>query len=283
MSNISSIEQNFINYVDTIILNHKLSHSYLIEVNNYDDDLSYIYSFIKMIFNDCAYDDLNKNHYPINDLIDSGSYPDLYVIEPDGNNIKKSQLIDLQKEFNNKSLLNSKRIYLIKNSEKLNSASANTILKFLEEPEDDIIAILLTDNRYHVIDTILSRCQILTLKKNYIKIDYDDSILDLLNCFIDPNDLFIRYQFIMDNLFVDKTVAIEKLQFIENIFISYLNDIYCKEKSLDDYYVTILRKIPVNIILSYLSIIEEEIPKLEFNLNFKLWVDSLFSKLIIGG
>ena len=57
-------------------------------------------------------------------------------------------------------------IYIIKNCEKLNSSSANCILKFLEEPEDDIIAILLTDNINMVLPTIKSRCQILNFKNN---------------------------------------------------------------------------------------------------------------------
>ena len=35
--------------------------------------------------------------------------------------------------------------------------------------------------------------------------------------------------------------------------------------------------------LNYLSIIEEELPKLDFNVNYKLWIDSLFSKFILGG
>ena len=35
-------------------------------------------------------------------------------------------------------------------------------------------------------------------------------------------------------------------------------------------------------IIKYISIIEEEIPKLEFNVNFKLWLDSFFSKLVGG-
>ena len=51
-----------------------------------------------------------------------------------------------------------------KEADKLNMSSANTILKFLEEPEDDIVAILVANNRYAVIETILSRCQVLSLK-----------------------------------------------------------------------------------------------------------------------
>ena len=35
-------------------------------------------------------------------------------------------------------------------------------------------------------------------------------------------------------------------------------------------------------LLSIISIIEEEIPKLDYNVNYKLWIDSFFSKLIGG-
>src|SRR5699024_11491002 len=42
--------------------------------------------------------------------------------------------------------------------------SANRILKYLEEPDQDTTAILLTDNGYGLLNTIKSRCQIIDLK-----------------------------------------------------------------------------------------------------------------------
>lgn len=39
-------------------------------------------------------------------------------------------------------------------------------MKFLEEPEDNIIAILMTDNIHQLLDTIISRCQIISFAKN---------------------------------------------------------------------------------------------------------------------
>ena len=48
----------------------------------------------------------------------------------------------------------------------MNSAAANSILKFLEEPQDNIIAILLTTNIDKVMPTIKSRCQIISLFNN---------------------------------------------------------------------------------------------------------------------
>ena len=55
----------------------------------------------------------NSNDAAVNDMIDSGNYPDLKIIEPDGNSIKKSQLIKLQEDFRNKSFLNNRMIYII--------------------------------------------------------------------------------------------------------------------------------------------------------------------------
>ena len=52
-----------------------------------------------------------------------------------------------------------KKIYWIKDIEKMTEQAANSLLKFLEEPEDDIIAILSCKNISAVLPTIISRCQ----------------------------------------------------------------------------------------------------------------------------
>jgi DNA polymerase III gamma/tau subunit len=191
-------------------------------------------------------------------------------------------LLDLQKEFNNKSLYDTKRVYIIKNAEKLNSASANTILKFLEEPENDIIALLLTDNRYHVIDTIISRCQILTLKEDIFVFDDNEDIINLLECIIKPRDFFIRYNYFINNVILDKDSAFNKFSTIENLLTQYLNHYYCTNEINNDI-SNILDKVDKNRILNTISILEDSLKKLEFNVNYKLWIDSLISRLVLGG
>ena len=47
-------------------------------------------------------------------------------------------------------------------------------------------------------------------------------------------------------------------------------------------YQSIFKDMDHNKIISILSIMEEEIPKLNFNVNVKLWLDSFFSRLIGG-
>lgn len=280
MDNISVVKKNYIDYINKIIKNNKVSHAYLIELNNYEDDMKYIFDFIKMIICNIEYSDLDKENNIIR-LIDDNNYPDIKIIEPDGATIKKGQMIDLQKDYSNKSLLDGKRIYVVKEADKLNPASANTILKFLEEPEEDIIAILLTQNRYKILETILSRCQILTIKENSMPIIEDD-LYDLLKCVINPNDFYIKYLSIVNDIIQDKDIAKEKLEKIESIIILYLENKY-NNKEIDDKLIKLFKDIDSNKLLNILKIIEDEIKRLEFNVNYKLWLDALFSRLTIGG
>lgn len=283
MAEESIVKRKFIDYIDKIIDNGRISHAYLFEVDNYEEDLNYIYSFIKMILCKCSYDELKNNDNKIINLIDSNNYPDLFVIRPDGSSIKKGQLIDLQKEYSNKSLLDNKRIYIIEECEKMNQSSANTILKFLEEPEDDVVAILIADNRYHVIDTIISRCQIISLKENFVCSDYSDEFIDLFECILKPKDFYIKYNNFIKNIIPEKSILIEYLNTISDIFISYLNYKHGVIDSFSEDLKIILDKYDDNYLINIISVIEDEIQKLNFNVNYKLWLDAFFAKLIIGG
>ena len=80
-----------------------------------------------------------------------------------------------------------KRIYIIRDCEKMRIEAANSMLKFLEEPEENIIAILVTKNIYQLLTTIVSRCQIISLKKNKEKETIDEEVkekLEYVNNFI---------------------------------------------------------------------------------------------------
>ena len=152
--------------------NNKLSHAYLFDSNGNPDVINIIYSFVKMIISlDLPTDELDT----VCKRIDEGNYLDVKVIEPDGLWIKKDKIIDLQNEFSKKSVEGNKKIYIIKSADKMNVQTANSILKFLEEPVDDIIAILVVDNINLMLPTIISRCQVIKLnRKKY----FDNSILN---------------------------------------------------------------------------------------------------------
>lgn len=275
----SSYNLNFLSIVDKIVSSNRISHAYIIQLKNYGDDFVLVKSFVKAIL--CKEKRKVSELFDcklcnICNLIDNDNYPDLCVIEPEGKEIKKSQLVGLQKEFNNKSLLDNKRIYILKEADKLNESAANTILKFLEEPSDDIVAILVTTNRYKMLETILSRCQVLSIDSKGKEIIYNDEIIDLVHFICDGDALFINYSEIIEKILSDKMVALERLKVVEQIFVQYLID---KENSSLSKY---LNKLSDEKIVKYSLIIEEYLKKLQYNVNYKLWLDSFFASLLGG-
>ena len=73
----------------------------------------------------------------------------------------------------------------------------------------------------------------------------------------------------------------ELLNNISNILISSINYSILKEKNeYSDIFDNILENDDINKLVNILSILDDEIYKLNFNVNLKLWLDSLFCKLI---
>jgi DNA polymerase III subunit delta' len=93
--------------------------------------------------------------------IDSGNHPDLHWIKPDGNSIKTEQISHLQKEFTYSGLESNKKVYIIEHADMMTTKAANQLLKFLEEPKRETLAILLTENLHAIWNTIRSRCQLM--------------------------------------------------------------------------------------------------------------------------
>ncbi|WP_226671255.1 DNA polymerase III subunit delta' [Metabacillus litoralis] len=94
--------------------------------------------------------------------IDSGNHPDVHIVEPDGLSIKKGQIQALQEEFSKSGVESNKKLYMIVHADKMTINAANSLLKFLEEPNANTIAILLTEQYHKMLNTILSRCQLLS-------------------------------------------------------------------------------------------------------------------------
>lgn len=141
----------------------KLAHAYLIETNNYDKALQDLKEFIKII--NCPEEFKEKcEKCNLCNLINKDNLPSIKIIEPDGASIKKVQMEELKEAFSTKPVYSRYNTYIIMNAEKLNSSSANSMLKFIEEPTDGIIGFFITNNKDVMIETIKSRCQSLILK-----------------------------------------------------------------------------------------------------------------------
>lgn len=263
MNDVFEEQQNFFDFLLNEINNNKLSHAYLIETNNYQNTSLLIKELLKLLLCKNKVNNL-KCSCNLCNLIENELYPDIRYIYPEGNNIKKEQLIELKEQFQNKSAYDNKQIYVITDATKLNSSSANTILKFLEEPEENIIAILVCDNRYKVIDTIVSRCQILSLKES-IETYFGDEIKNLAVLLCDKNKGFKNYDEILEIL-QDKKNMTYLLKQIEKYIFSLLGK--SSFLSYND-----------NQIIKIISILEKIINKSDYNTNFKLLIDDLLVEI----
>jgi DNA polymerase III subunit delta' len=86
---------------------------------------------------------------------------DLHIIKPEKDKkvISIAQIRDLIKILSLSSFLNSYKIGIIKEAQKLTQEAQNALLKTLEEPKDKVIVILLANNEDNLLPTILSRGQ----------------------------------------------------------------------------------------------------------------------------
>ncbi len=99
----------------------------------------------------------------------AGTHPDFYVVEPEDSkatpNIKIAQIRALQAEAALKPMRATRRVVIIDGAEFMNTASANCLLKTLEEPTGQSIFILITANRAGLLMTVRSRCVTLNFDK----------------------------------------------------------------------------------------------------------------------
>lgn len=157
----------FYSIMKNAINTSKISHAYMFEIDENLDIDEFEKDICKIL--------INSDDKDINLLIDNENYPNIKKVKADGLWIKKEQIQEVQSDFRKESYDNNLKIYIIEDASKLNKSSGNTLLKFLEEPERNIVAVLLTKNKYSVIKTIMSRCiNISLIKKSFIEISEDD-------------------------------------------------------------------------------------------------------------
>jgi DNA polymerase-3 subunit delta' len=214
------------------VRNNKCSHAYLINTNGYNKGFDFARAFAKVLL--CPN---NSDNCTCNEClsVDNDVCPDLKIINCDGLWIKKEQMDDLQAEFSMKSVSSNRKVYIINGAHNLNASASNSILKFLEEPEEGIVAILVTDNIYNVLGTIVSRCQVINLNNNET---YSDSMIDnIANKLYDESDKIDEFVNSPES-FSKVHNIIDFIKFLDNNrldTILYINDVWNKLIQKDDY------------------------------------------------
>ncbi len=164
-------------YLNNIIKNKSFANGYIFYGAEGIGKKQTALQFIKKIFKQSS---PNEN---VEERIKNNNHPDFLIIEPDAllatkssgspdlektiksgsEIIKIAQIRNIKNFLSQKSISSEKKIVLIIDAHLLNEAASNCLLKTLEEPSNGIF-ILLTSKLNLLLDTIVSRCQIIRFR-----------------------------------------------------------------------------------------------------------------------
>jgi len=185
------------------------------------------------------------NNFEINNenksykLTQNKTNPNLNLIDvnDDRKNIDINQIRDLISNLNKSSFNSKPRFVLIDNIDLLNINSINALLKILEEPNDNIIFILINNNK-KVLPTLKSRClnfkisltnvqSINIINKILNKNIFDSVSKELINFYSTPGEL---YKLIIFSNEID--INLESISLREFISLIISKKYYKKESSI---------------------------------------------------
>ena len=159
ISELSVHQKDILTILENSYEKNKLVHAYLFEGNAGSGTFEMaMYMAMKLLCQDRH----NKPCMHCNSCnrILNNSHLNVLVIEPIDDMIRKEQIEELITEFSMTSLETGPKVAIVKDIDKINNAGGNTLLKFLEEPEKNIIGFLITENKDKLLSTVVSRCQL---------------------------------------------------------------------------------------------------------------------------
>ena len=171
--NIYLLNEEINNYLTNIIKNKSFANAYIFNGVEGVGKKQTALKFIKDIFKQTS---SSEN---IEERIKNNNHPDFLIIEPDSPSedknikngseiIKVAQIRNIKSFLGQKSINSEKKVVLIIDAHLLNESASNCLLKTLEEPSNGIF-ILLTSKLNLLLDTIISRCQIVRFRSYSIK------------------------------------------------------------------------------------------------------------------
>ena len=97
--------------------------------------------------------------------VERGSHPDLYVLEPLGEQIRIDDVRELRRDLHMRPFEGERRIYLVFGADSLNEDAADALLKDLEEPPPYAVVVLVAERLGPLPETIRSRCQLVPFRR----------------------------------------------------------------------------------------------------------------------
>lgn len=97
--------------------------------------------------------------------VERRAHPDLYVLEPLGDQIRIDAVRDLRHDLHMRPFEAERRVYLVLGADLMNEDAADALLKDLEEPPEYAVLVLIASRPSRLPETIRSRCQAVPFRR----------------------------------------------------------------------------------------------------------------------
>ena len=234
MKNIIGHENTF-NYLKDLYKNNKLPSKILLSGKKGIGKSLLADNFMNFLYSD------NKNNMSQN-LININSHPNIFKIfkNIDKKNIEISQIRDMINFQNHSSFDNKIKSIIIDDLEHLNINSTNALLKSIEEPNNNVLFVLINNSEKKLTSTLKSRCIEFKLSLKYKDIEFivnnyfEEDIYqyissDFRNYYSSPSFLINLIKF-----FIDSSIDYKDFT-IEDFFLYIIkNKLYSKNKFINE-------------------------------------------------
>jgi DNA polymerase-3 subunit delta' len=99
------------------------------------------------------------------DRVSRRMHPDLYVLEPVGDQIRIDEIRELRRDLHMRPFEAARRVYVVISAELMNEDAADALLKDLEEPPPYAVLLLVANELGPLPETIRSRCQLVPFRR----------------------------------------------------------------------------------------------------------------------
>lgn len=263
-------------YFEQMASQDRISHAFLVCNTEY----SVIKDELSLLF----------NHYFFEESVDIDNCSDVVILNPENDKIVKEQILELQDKLKSYSQTHKNRVYIINDAHKMNDYAANSLLKFLEEPESNIYAFLITTNINKILPTIKSRCQVLSIQnmKVFDIKSYSNEVIlktiQLIRLMEEKKSSSFGYLYDIISKKEEKDNVINMLKIMKYFYSDVFNLILSRDIIYFEEYLSDLKYVgdlnSKKDIIRKMLILSKSENKLEYNLNINLFMIRLISEMV---
>lgn len=284
MRNFTKTQTKFVNLINNSKLLNKMPHALMIEgSSSLLLDKAVEYTIASLL---CEHVEPCFNCEVCSRVL-QGNITDVIIYDLSDNTLRKEYVLDIQHRFSKTALEETnKQIYVIKYIENSTSIALNSLLKFLEEPNDNVYAIFTTRNIEKVLDTIVSRSIVYRLAQNNI-----DQLKEIYYGNFTKVDVDLVSLITNDEVFMERVLTSEVFkkfkeninQFFSSLFIGdffiIVNELLsdCEKDELSIFF-ELFYVCLINVeYLALLGVKEEMLEKIHNKINYDKLLDTVLS------